>query len=153
MEIVAIELHDHLTDRRRLDVEVIDLAVHCVAEVMIDVDDGAGQNRIARPLHFRAFHREHRVVRIGIVGGQRVSHGHIRRAGNVVQRAIEAVAHLHLRLFAHGTEQTLKSETAAQRVAVGIAMRGDEEIAPFADALGGGRGGGIKLIRCHCLST
>ena len=142
---IAVDLQDHLADRRRVEVEIVDLAVHPVAEVVVDVDDRPGENGITGALDFGALHGEDGVVAFRIVERQRVDDGDLVRAGDVVQRRVESVAHLHARLFAQLADETLQREPAAERVAVGVAVRGDEEIAAGADAIGDVFGSEVRI--------
>ena len=150
---LSIDLQHHLPDRRRLEVEVVDLPIHRVTQVVIDVDHRTGKHRIAGPLHLGALHGEERVVGAGIIGWQVIGHGHSVGAWDVVERAEETVAHLHARLLAHRSDEALQGQTAAQRVAVGIPMRGDEKVAAASNALGDLARREVRRIRCHRLTS
>src|ERR1051325_8986086 len=106
-EMVAFILRHHLPHRWRIEVEVVDLPVHLIAEVMVDVDHRPGQHGIAGALDLGALHGEDAVETVRIIGRQRVGDGHLVRAGNVAQRGAEAVAHLHARLLAHLPDEAL----------------------------------------------
>src|SRR5258708_1410969 len=98
---MSIELWDHLADRRRVEVEIVDLAIHGVTEVMVDVDHRAGQHGIARALDLGALHRENSVIGVGIVVRQGVRDRDLGCPWYVVERFPESIAYADDRLFSH----------------------------------------------------